>query len=72
MLDVVDEGGKLFLIGRGEAAFELLGVESRIGPGDGDDGDVDAGEDIDRGAEDDDRGGNENEDRQNDEGVRDG
>ena len=46
VLDVVDQRGERFLVGGGEAAFELFGVESGVLPGDRDDGDIDVGEDV--------------------------
>ncbi len=48
VLDVVDQRGESLLVGRGESAFELLGIETGVLPGDRDDRDIDVGEDVGR------------------------
>ena len=69
VLDVVDSCRENPLIHGSQTAFHLLGVQTGVGPGDGDHGDIDIRKDVGRGARDDDRAGDKNQQRQNDKGV---
>jgi len=46
VLDVVDGGGEGALTDGDDAAFHVIGGEAGIGPYDGDDGDINVGEDV--------------------------
>ena len=69
VLDVVDQRGDGLFVGGGEAAFELFGVEAGVLKADGDDWDVDVGEDVSGRADDHDRGRDKDEQREDDEGI---
>ena len=53
----------------GEPGFQILRIESRVRPGDGNDGDVDIRKDVSRGAKNDRRTQQENKDRNNNERI---
>ncbi len=69
VLDVIDRGGQAALEGHHNPVAQLLRREARIVPDDGDNRDVDVGEDVDRGALDHHRAEEEEQQRQHDECV---
>ncbi len=54
VFDVIDGGGENAFVNGGYAAFEFFRVEAGVLPGDGDNGDINVGEDVRGSAEDDD------------------
>ena len=70
MFDVVYQRGERFLVRGGQAAFEFFRVQTRIGPGHGDHGDVDIREDVGGCPENDHRSDDQNQKRQDQERVR--
>ena len=69
VLNVIDQCGQSLLVGRGQPALKLLGIQAGIGPADRDHGDVDVGEDVGGGAKDDDRAQQQDQQGKNNEGV---
>ncbi len=69
MFDIVDERRQCALIGGGQTAFELFGIEAGIGEIDRDDRNVDIGKQIGRGAKHHDRAEDQDQERQHHEGV---
>ena len=69
MLDVIDEGGEGSLVRAGDASLNFFRAEAGVLPGDGDDGDIDVGEDVGGGTQDEHRRRNQDEDRQDDKGI---
>ncbi len=70
VLDVVDEGGEGPLEGAGDAAFDLFWTEAGVLPCNGDDRDIDVGEDIGGGPQDEHRRSNQDQDREDNERIR--
>ena len=69
VLDVVDGGGEGALADGDDASFHLGGGEAAVGPDDGDDGDIDVGEDILRGLDGRADAEEEDQEREDDEGI---
>ena len=65
MLDVVDQGCQALLERSGQSGFQILRIQSRVGPGDGNDRDVDIRKDVSGRPKNDGRTQQENDDRNN-------
>lgn len=69
MLDVVYKGREALLEGSGKPGFQILGIQSGIRPGDGNDRDVDIRENVSGGPKNHGRTQQEDQDRKNNECI---